>query len=124
MTNKELKYGNELITDFLEWDLAYIDEATNSKVINIPNNFYEDTGTTEWFMESFLFDTSWEWTMFLWNELHRKVCIPMMRDNRHLRYLRTTIQETKKAIVWCHIEDAYKNMVKLIEIYNEQFEQL
>lgn len=122
MTTEELIEGNELIADFLEWkESDRLDDGI--LLYKVPNNFYEDTGWIEWAVDSFLFDNDWNWIMYLWGELHRKVCIPMIRDNQHLKFLRPIVQETKKAIIWGHKETAYRNCVKLIKLYNLQFDK-
>ncbi len=122
LTEKEIKEGNILIVDFLEWEWhSNVDDET----IWIPNMYpftdVESTGQTTYNIMECEFHDNWNWIHSLWEELHRKVCIPMVRDNKHLRYLRPLIQETKKAIIWGHKETTYKNMIKLIELYNKQF---
>lgn len=123
MTRQEFLDGNELIADFLDWQLTDISDIIEEGLITykVPNNFYLDTGWTEWSVDSFLFDNNWEWCLYLWNEVHRKICIPIMTDNKHLRSIRPLVQQTKKSIIWCHREDAYKNIIKLIKFYNQQF---
>ena len=122
LTKIETIQGNTLIADFLDWEYSL--KKNNGLLYHVPNNFYENTGTTEWYVESFLFDNNWEWCLFLWNEVHRKICIPMMKDNKHLRSIRPLVQQTKKSIIWCHREDTYRNIIKLIEFYNLQFDQV
>jgi len=118
--NKELIEGNELIMDFLDWDKRY-SKSGESCWFKIPSDLLRNDFDDEASLEELYFEYDWSWIHFLWDELHRKVCIPMVRDNNHLKYLRPLIQETKKAIVWGHKETVYKNMVKLIKVYNEQF---
>jgi hypothetical protein len=127
MENKEksmdLESSNEIIADFLDWEKRF-DDYEQAFVYKVPNNFYEDTGWTEWAVDSFLFDNDWEWCLYLWDMVHRKICIPIMKDNKHLRSIRPLVQRTKKSIIWCHREDTYRNIIKLIEFYNSQFDKV
>lgn len=119
---EERVIGNEIIADFLDWEKRF-DDYEQGFVYKVPNNFEVNTGWLEMDPEGFTFDNDWNWIHYLWDELHRKVCIPMVRDNNHLKWIRPIIQETKKAIVWGHKETVYKNMVELIKLYNSQFTQ-
>lgn len=117
----ELNEGNILIVDFLDWEWH---KSVHGDVIWMPDiyNAYElSKGRTTRHISECKFHLDYNWHMYLWNELHRKVCIPIIRDNRHLRSLRRLVQETKKAIVWCHIEDSYKLQIKIIKYYNNLF---
>jgi hypothetical protein len=121
MTVDEIKESNTLIVDFLDWEWH---KSCNGDVVWMPDIYFDGTiskSVTTRHISECKFDTDWNWNLYLFNEVHRKVCIPIIRDNKHLRSLRKLVQETKKAIVWYHIEDSYKLQVKIIEFYNQQF---
>jgi hypothetical protein len=119
MTEEEVRSGNILIADFLNWKVARADDY--GITYHVPNRFQEDTGTTEREIESFEFDNDWNWLMFAWNECHRKVLIPILKGNPHLRHeLNTLITDMRSSLKWAHIEGAYKVLVSIIKWYNSQ----
>jgi hypothetical protein len=119
MTEEEVRSGNVLIADFLNWKVAREDKY--GITYHVPNRFQEDTGTTEREIESFDFDNDWNWLMFAWNECHRKVLIPILKGNPHLRReLNDLITDMRSSLKWAHIEGAYKVLVNIIKWYNSQ----
>jgi hypothetical protein len=115
--------GNELIADFLCWEKRII-EAEHCIVYRTPNNIQDkDSGWFELEPIGFLFDSDWNWFMTVWDELHRKALIPILKDNQHLRReLSEMIKDMRNCLKWAHIEGAYKVLIKLITWYNNQFE--
>ena len=74
-------------------------------------------------IDKLLFHCDWRWFMWLWNYLHRKVIIPMVKDNPHLRrQLNEQIKDMKSCLKWVRLEAAYFTLIKLIKYYNDQFD--
>lgn len=119
MTKDELIDGNVIIADFLAWKQHQSDDGTIT--YDIPNRFQEDTGTTKWDVEEFEFDNDWNWLLHAWNECHRKVLIPIVKDNPHLRSeVNELIKDMRSSLKWVHIEGSYKTLVRIILWYNKQ----
>ena len=122
MTKDEITNGNVIIADFLSWKQHQYDDGTIT--YDVPNRFQEDTGTTEWDVEEFDFDSDFNWLMFAWNECHRKVLIPILKDNPHLRHeINELIKDMRSSLKWVHIEGAYKTLVRIIKYYNNLFDK-
>ena len=121
MTNDELKVGNIYIAEFLEWQKG---DDIDNLTYYVPNRFKEDTGTTEWNIDEFEFDNDWNWLLYAWDTLHRRVLVPISKDNPHLRReVNELIKDMRSSLKWAHIEGSYKTLVRIICWYNDQFNE-
>jgi hypothetical protein len=119
MNKDDLINGNVIIADFLSWKQHQSDDGIIT--YDVPNRFQEDTGTTEWDVEEFEFDNDWNWLLHAWDTLHRKVLIPILKDNPHLRReVNELIKDMRSSLKWVHIEGSYKTLVRIILWYNHQ----
>lgn len=115
----------ELIADFLDFKIVNTSQR-KSNIYRIPKEFYnkndnQKTIDISWFL--FEFNTNWNWLMFAWDELHRKVLIPSIVSNPHLRReLNDMIKEMRNNLKWVHIDECFKTLIKMIKWYNEQLE--
>ena len=125
MKKEELIKGNILIADFLDWH--QFNTSTSDDYIpmyKVPKNLNDLISVDiDMSVEEFLFDSDWNWLMHCWDMLHRKVLIPISKNNPHLRReLNDMINDMRSCLKWSHIEGAYKVLVKIITWYNNQFE--
>jgi len=107
-----------LILDFLEASSEY-DEKTDTTYyfMNIPNTIHQHYSSSE-----MLFNKDWNWFMYAWNEFHRKIIIPMVQDNPHLRRkINEQIKDMKSCLKWVRLDAAYNLLGEMIEYYNNQF---
>ncbi len=125
MTREERIEGNILIADFLDWKSRY-NEQTDEIVYQHPNTWDEDndTGWTELSADGFGFDSNWNDLMYLWNTVHRKILIPILKMNPHLRReINEMIKDMRSCLKWSHIEGSFKMLIRIISWYNHQFDK-
>jgi len=122
MIDKDLLYENNMIIiDFLELKLVSNpgDDPIYKLIMDRDGIEYE----RNFHINEFMFHCDWNWFLWLWDHLHRKVIVPMVKDNPHLRrQINEQIKDMKSCLKWVRLEAAYFTLIKLIKYYNDQFD--
>jgi len=123
MIDKDLLYKNNIIIiDFLDLKPC-TDKKTGEVLYELEMDINASTLKGKFSIDGLYFHCDWNWFLWLWDYLHRKVIIPMVRDNPHLRrQINEQIKDMKSCLKWVRLESAYLTLVKLIEYYNNQFD--